>query len=88
VGILSWILFGLIAGALARLFFPGKQPFGIVMTLLVGLAGALAGGFVASALGAGGVDGFNVRSFLVAVGGAILLLFVYEALAGRERTRA
>ena len=88
MGILSWILFGLIAGALARLIFPGRQGIGIIWTVLLGIGGALIGGLIASALGAGDVDGFNFWSFLVAVGGALLLLFLYEAFTGRRGARA
>lgn len=88
MGIIAWIVFGLIAGAVAKLLFPGKQPGGIIITILLGVAGALAGGFIAAALGVGGVDGFNLSSFIVAVIGALVLLFVYELFAGRDRARA
>jgi uncharacterized membrane protein YeaQ/YmgE (transglycosylase-associated protein family) len=88
MGIIAWILFGLIAGALAKLVFPGKQPGGVIVTILLGIGGALAGGFIATALGVGGVDGFNLSSFIVAVIGALVLLFVYELLVGRSRVRA
>jgi uncharacterized membrane protein YeaQ/YmgE (transglycosylase-associated protein family) len=87
MGIIAWIVFGLVAGAVAKLVFPGKQPGGIVVTVLLGIAGALAGGFTAAALGVGGVDGFNLSSFIVAVIGALVLLFVYELLAGRDTVR-
>lgn len=85
MGIIAWIVFGLIAGAVAKLLFPGKQPGGVFMTILLGIAGALAGGFIATAFGFGGVDGFNLSSFIVAVIGAILLLFIYELVVGRSR---
>ena len=80
MGILAWILFGLIAGVVAKLIMPGSDPGGIIVTILIGIAGALIGGFVASLVGFGAATGFNLRSFLVAVGGAILLLVAYRAV--------
>jgi uncharacterized membrane protein YeaQ/YmgE (transglycosylase-associated protein family) len=85
MGILAWILFGLIAGVIAKLIMPGKDPGGFIITILLGVAGALVGGFIGSALGFGGVDGFNLGSFLIAVLGAILLLVIYRSMAGRRR---
>ncbi len=78
MGILSWIVFGLIAGAIAKLIMPGKDPGGIIVTILLGIAGALVGGFIGTALGFGGVEGFDIGSFLIAVVGAILLLVAYR----------
>lgn len=78
MGILSWIGFGLIAGALAKLLMPGKDPGGIIITMLIGIAGALLGGFLGSLLGLGDVTGFNLRSFLLAIVGALVLLFGYR----------
>ncbi|MGI9538691.1 MAG: GlsB/YeaQ/YmgE family stress response membrane protein [Miltoncostaeaceae bacterium] len=81
MGILTWVLFGLVAGALARLATPGKGPSGCIPTVLIGVVGALIGGFIATGLGAeDGVTGFNVWSFAVAVGGAVLLLILYRAI--------
>jgi len=78
MGILSWIVIGLIAGALAKFIMPGKDPGGIFITILIGIAGAFVGGFVGSFLGFGPVTGFNAGSLIVAVGGAVLLLFLYR----------
>jgi uncharacterized membrane protein YeaQ/YmgE (transglycosylase-associated protein family) len=78
MGILSWIVFGLIAGAVAKLIMPGKDPGGIIITILLGIAGALVGGFIGTALGFGGVEGFDIGSFLIAVVGAIVLLIAYR----------
>lgn len=78
MGILAWIVFGLIAGVIAKLVMPGKDPGGFIVTILIGIAGALVGGFIASALGFGSVSGFNFGSFVVAVVGAILLLVIYR----------
>ena len=83
MGILSWIVLGLIAGALAKWIMPGRDPGGIVVTILLGIAGAIIGGFLASLLGLGTVTGFNLWSLLVAVGGALLLLFGYRQLKSR-----
>lgn len=78
MGILSWILFGLIAGALAKWIMPGEDPGGCVMTMVIGVVGAIVGGWIATMFGMGGIDGFNLGSLLVAVLGAILLLWVYR----------
>jgi uncharacterized membrane protein YeaQ/YmgE (transglycosylase-associated protein family) len=81
MGILSWIALGLVAGIVAKLLLRGKGPAGLILTLLLGVAGALVGGFIAShVLDWGDVTGFNLRSVALAVGGAVLLLLVYGAL--------
>ena len=66
MGILTWILFGLIAGIIAKLILPGKDPGGFIITTLLGIAGALLGGFIGSVLGWGTVDQFDTRSMLLA----------------------
>jgi uncharacterized membrane protein YeaQ/YmgE (transglycosylase-associated protein family) len=80
VGILSWIVFGLIAGLIAKWIMPGNDPGGFIVTILIGVAGAVIGGFLASALGYGGVDGFNLGSFFIAVVGSIVLLMGYRLM--------
>jgi uncharacterized membrane protein YeaQ/YmgE (transglycosylase-associated protein family) len=80
MGIVSWIVFGLIAGALAKFLMPGADPGGIVITMLLGIGGAIVGGFIGTLIGFGGVGGFDVRSFLVAVGGALVLLAGYRMM--------
>ena len=80
MGILSWIIFGLIAGALAKLVMPGNDPGGFIITILLGIAGAIVGGFIGTALGFGDVTGFNFGSFFIAILGAIILLFLYRSL--------
>jgi uncharacterized membrane protein YeaQ/YmgE (transglycosylase-associated protein family) len=77
MGFLSWIVMGLIAGVLAKFIMPGKSPEGIVITILIGIAGAFVGGFVGSFLGLGKVTGFDIGSFLLAIGGSVLLLILY-----------
>jgi uncharacterized membrane protein YeaQ/YmgE (transglycosylase-associated protein family) len=78
MGILAWVILGLIAGALAKFIMPGKDPGGIIVTMLLGIAGAVVGGFIATSLGFGTVTGINVVSILIAVGGAILLLWIFR----------
>jgi uncharacterized membrane protein YeaQ/YmgE (transglycosylase-associated protein family) len=80
VGILSWIVLGLIVGVLARWIMPGRDPGGIIVTILIGIAGAVVGGFIASLLGLATATGFSLRSILIASGGALLLLFGYRKL--------
>lgn len=80
MGILSWIVVGLIAGWLARLIVPGREGGGILTTLLLGVVGALVGGFIGSLLGLGTVSGINLWSILLALGGAVLVLIVYKAV--------
>lgn len=80
MGILAWIIFGLIAGILAKWIMPGKDVGGFIVTSLIGIAGAFVGGFIGSLFGFGGVDGFNLGSFATAILGAILLLFIYRTI--------
>ena len=78
MGILAWIVFGLIAGALAKFIMPGDDPGGIIVTMLLGIVGAVVGGFLGSMLLGVGVSGFNLSSLLVAIVGAILVLWIYR----------
>lgn len=80
MGILTWIVFGLLAGVVAKVLMPGKDPGGWIITILIGIAGAVLGGFIGQYLGFGGVTGFNLKSFGIAVGGAVLLLLVYRMI--------
>lgn len=84
MGILSWIVFGLIAGLIAKLIMPGNDPGGFIITILLGIVGAVVGGFIANGLGYGGVDGFNFGSFIVAVIGSLVLLIGYRMLRRRS----
>jgi len=78
MGILAWIVFGLIAGIIAKAIMPGRDPGGFIITIILGILGAVVGGLIGSALGFGGVSGFDFRSFLIAIVGAILLLWIYR----------
>ena len=84
MGIITWIIIGLIAGALAKLIMPGDDPGGIIITILIGIAGAFVGGFLASLVGLGG--GGLIWSVIVAIIGAIILLAIYRAIVGARTT--
>lgn len=84
--IIGWIIFGVIAGAIAKLLMPGKDPGGFIVTVLLGIAGAVVGGFIGRALwGSSGVNDWSIGSFALAIAGAILLLFIYRMFVGRRR---
>jgi uncharacterized membrane protein YeaQ/YmgE (transglycosylase-associated protein family) len=80
MGFLTWIVFGLIAGALAKFIMPGRDPGGIIVTILLGIGGAFVGGFIGTQLGWGDIGGFDLRSLGLAMLGAIVLLFLYRLL--------
>jgi uncharacterized membrane protein YeaQ/YmgE (transglycosylase-associated protein family) len=81
LSVLGWIIFGLIVGALAKLLMPGRDPGGMLVTIVLGIAGALVAGFIGRALGWYQAD--EAAGFIVATLGAILLLFVYRQVAAR-----
>jgi uncharacterized membrane protein YeaQ/YmgE (transglycosylase-associated protein family) len=83
MGILLWIVFGLIAGVAAKWIMPGRDAGGIIVTIALGIVGAVVGGMIGTAVGFGGVSGFDIRSLLVAVGGALLLLTGYRLVTNR-----
>ena len=85
MGIIAWIVVGLIAGALAKLVMPGDDPGGIIVTTLLGIVGAFVGGFVMNVLGFGGVSGLNLYSIVVAAIGALILLAIYRMFADGRR---
>jgi len=89
VGILGWIVLGLLAGAIAKAILPGDDPGGIIVTMVIGIVGALLGGFLGQALF--GVDTldefFDISTWLTAIVGAIVLLLIYRMVAGRGRRR-
>lgn len=80
MGFFAWIVFGLIAGALAKFLMPGKNAGGFIVTILIGIAGAMVGGWIGTALGYGTVTGFNLGSFVTAILGSVLLLFLYRLI--------
>jgi len=82
MNIIAWILVGLIGGSLAKLLMPGRDPGGIIITILLGIAGALLGGFLSVALGLGnGVDDFDIGTIVLSVVGAMLILAGYRLVA-------
>jgi uncharacterized membrane protein YeaQ/YmgE (transglycosylase-associated protein family) len=80
MGILSWLVVGLIAGLLAKFIMPGKDPGGIIVTILLGIVGGFLGGYIASKLGIGSVSAVDLVSILISTGGAILILLIYRAI--------
>lgn len=80
MGILSWIILGLLAGILAKWLMPGRDGGGMIMTILLGIAGAFVGGWIGTRLGFGSVTGFNLGSLFTAVMGAMVLLFLFRLL--------
>ncbi len=76
MGLLSWIGIGLLAGAVAKFVLPGRDPGGCLLTIGIGIVGAVLGGFLATLLGYGGLSGFDVRSFIVATLGSLLFLIL------------
>ncbi len=85
MGIITWIIIGGIAGALAKLIMPGDDPGGIIVTILIGIVGAFVGGFLTSLVGIG--SGGFIWTILVATVGAIILLAIYRAVAGGRTAR-
>ncbi len=83
MGIVSWVIFGLVAGALAKVLMPGEEASGLLKTTGLGIVGALAGGFLGTFLGFGKVTGFNIRSFVIAIAGSTLMLWAYRQLKKR-----
>ena len=85
VAIIGWIIIGLIAGALAKFIMPGDDPGGFIITILLGIAGAIVGGFLAGLIGIGG--GGTLWTILIATIGAVILLAIYRAVAGGRTAR-
>ena len=85
MGIIGWILLGLIAGAIAKAIHKGEEPGGLLGTLFVGVLGAVLGGLIASAVGLGGITSFfSLGTWVIAIGGALLLLIVFNAVVTRS----
>lgn len=82
MGLLSWVLFGLIVGALAKLVMPGRDPGGIIVTMLLGIVGALLGGFLGRALGL--YREGDAAGYLMSIVGAVIVLALYRSMAGRR----
>ena len=86
MGFLGWIVLGLLAGAIAKLIMPGDDPGGIIVTMLIGIVGAVVGGFLGSRIFGIGLENFwNLQTWIVAIVGALILLALYRLIAGRRR---
>jgi uncharacterized membrane protein YeaQ/YmgE (transglycosylase-associated protein family) len=83
MGALSWIVFGLLAGLIAKWLTSGSDPKGCVVTIVIGIVGAAIGGWVGTQLGLGSVSGFDLRSLALAVLGSVLLLLILRAVSPR-----
>ena len=79
-----WIILGLIAGIIAKFLMPGRDPGGFIVTALLGIVGALIGGFISTRLGFGDVTGLNIPSILIAIVGSIVLLLIYRLVIGNR----
>jgi len=77
---LTWVVLGGIVGTIAKLIMPGKDPGGFIVTILLGIAGAIVGGYISTLLGFGAVTGFNIISLVIAVVGALILLLLYRMI--------
>jgi uncharacterized membrane protein YeaQ/YmgE (transglycosylase-associated protein family) len=89
MGILSWVFWGLFVGAIARLLLPGRQKIGIVWTILLGVAGSIVGGFLATeVINIADSDEFDFGSFLIAVGTSVLLLSVAARVMARNEAKS
>jgi uncharacterized membrane protein YeaQ/YmgE (transglycosylase-associated protein family) len=81
LSIVAWIVVGLVSGLIAKALMPGKEPGGIIITILLGIAGAFVGGFAAVTLGiSDGVNNFDIGTFVLAIAGALLLLIAYRSV--------
>ena len=88
MGILGWIIVGGLMGALAKAIMPGNDPGGIIVTIIIGIVGGLLGGFIGSALFGVSTGGFfEIRTWLIALVGALILLGVYRLVTGRRVAR-
>jgi uncharacterized membrane protein YeaQ/YmgE (transglycosylase-associated protein family) len=86
MSVLAWIILGLIAGAIAKAIMPGDDPGGVIVTILIGIVGAFLGGFLGNMVAGSGINGFSAWSVLLAVVGAIILLWIYR-VATRRRAK-
>ena len=88
MGIIGWIILGLLAGLIAKAILPGEDPGGIIVTTLLGIVGAIVGGFITKLLGFGDPidEFFDLSTWLAAVIGALIILAVYNAIRGRRLT--
>lgn len=88
MGIIAWILIGLLAGAIAKMLMPGKDPGGIIITMLIGIAGGLLGGWLGKVIfGVDSIDGFfDLSTWIAAIAGSFILLALYRLVTGNRRS--
>jgi uncharacterized membrane protein YeaQ/YmgE (transglycosylase-associated protein family) len=87
MGIIGWLILGLLAGAIAKAILPGDDPGGIIVTMLIGIVGAILGGLIASALNIGDLDKFfDIGTWIIAILGSLLLLVIYRVVTGHRVT--
>ncbi|MET8080304.1 GlsB/YeaQ/YmgE family stress response membrane protein [Streptomyces canus] len=88
MGIIAWILIGLLAGAIAKLLLPGKDPGGIIITMLIGIVGGLLGGWLGKVIfGVDSIDGFfDLSTWVAAIVGSLILLVLYRVVTGNRRS--
>ncbi|MFC9943940.1 GlsB/YeaQ/YmgE family stress response membrane protein [Streptomyces pratensis] len=89
MGIIAWIFIGLLAGVIAKALLPGKDPGGIIITMLIGIAGGLLGGWLGKVIfGVDSIDGFfDLSTWIAAIAGSIILLVLYRVVTGNRRSR-
>lgn len=85
MGFFGWVFFGLIIGFIAKAIHPGKDPRGWIKTILIGVVGSVLGGWIGTLFGIGDVDGYNIRSFILAIGGSVLLLWLLAKYRNRKK---
>jgi uncharacterized membrane protein YeaQ/YmgE (transglycosylase-associated protein family) len=88
MGIIAWIIIGLLAGAIAKMLMPGKDPGGIIVTMLIGVVGGLLGGWLGKVVfGVDSIDGFfDISTWIAAIVGSLILLLVYRLVTGNRRS--
>jgi uncharacterized membrane protein YeaQ/YmgE (transglycosylase-associated protein family) len=84
MGIIAWIVLGLIAGAIAKALMPGPDPGGIIVTALIGIVGAFLGGFLGNLITGSGLNGFSLWSIILAIVGSMILLWIYRMTTRRR----
>ncbi|MFJ9251074.1 GlsB/YeaQ/YmgE family stress response membrane protein [Streptomyces sp. NPDC101776] len=88
MGIIAWIVIGLLAGAIAKILMPGKDPGGIIVTMLIGIVGGLLGGWLGKVIfGVDSIDGFfDLSTWIAAIVGSLVLLIVYRVVTGNRHS--
>lgn len=84
MGVLSWIIFGLIAGAIAKWIRPGNDPQGCLVTIIIGIIGAFLGGWIGTLIGWGDITGFNIKSFILAIVGGVIALWLFAMITKKK----